>query len=367
MARSLIKGMAAAAAALLLVLPAAAQDDALVDGLTNPRGISFGPSGVMYIGEAGTGGDVAVQGMFGPALAGGTSHIRAVAPDGTSSIVVAGLPSLNQSGEVTGATVALERDGVLWLTSGLVDPLFPLSRTVIAYDLASQRIAHVIDTFVAETIQNPDGDILDSNPVDLAFDADGSLYIVDAGANTVWRWTVEGMMAGNNALEAFLTWTDNSVPTSLAFDLNGDAYIGFLTGFPFPPGGSRIERWNPAGELVTTYPGLTAVVDVVVHEGDVYAVQFASGFGETGWIADSGSVVRATEAGPEVLRDGLNLPYGLALNADAALIVVVNSAYQMEAGTGMVIPVMGGAMPAADAAPADAAPAEAEPVATPGT
>ncbi|MCS7070750.1 MAG: ScyD/ScyE family protein, partial [Anaerolinea sp.] len=135
----------------------------------------------------------------------------------------------------------------------------------------------------------------------------------------------------------------NPVPTSIAFDSEGNAYVGFLTGFPFPEGGARIEKWSAAGELIETYSGLTAVVDLVWHEGEIYAVQFAT-FGDQGWAPDTGSVVRVTSDSVETLMDGLNRPYGLTLTPDAGLAVVVNSAYMAEAGMGMVIPVTMGGM-----------------------
>lgn len=323
---------------LLLALPAAAQDDALAGGLNNPRGIAYGPDGTLYIAESGTGGSFTVEGMFGPAQAGSSSQITAVAPDGTTSVVIAGLPSINGGGEVTGAMLARPHDGLLWIVTGAAWPGTPLTRTVMAVDMETLRIVHLIDTFAAEAAQNPDGNDVDSNPVDLAFGADGSLFIADAGANAVWRWSSEAMMAHDMTLEPFAVWNDNPVPTSIALDLEGNVYVGFLTGFPFPEGGSRIEKWSADGELVTTYAGLTTVVDVLWHEGELYATQFAV-FGEQGWTPETGSVVRVTSDGPEVLMDGLNLPYGLALTPDAGLVVVVNSAYMPEEGLGAVIPV----------------------------
>lgn len=327
----------------LVALPVAAQDEVIADGLNNPRGIAYGPDGVLYIAESGTGGDLDVQGLFGPARAGASGQITAIAADGTRSVVIAGLPSINTGGEVTGAMLARPRDGLLWIANGLAWTGMPLMRTVMAVDLETLRIVHLIDTFAAEAAQNPDGGDIDSNPVDLAFAADGSLYIVDAGANAIWRWSAEAMMAGETALEPFAAWSDNPVPTSIAFDIEGNAYVGFLTGFPFPEGGARIEKWSAAGERVETYTGLTAVVDLVWHEGEIYAVQFAT-FGDQGWIPETGSVVRVTADGPEVLMGGLNLPYGLALTPDAGLAVVVNSAYMPDEGMGMVIPVTMGGM-----------------------
>ena len=78
-------------------------------------------------------------------------------------------------------------------------------------------------------------------------------------------------------LEVAVVWdfeSDNPVPTAVDIGPDGDIYVGFLTGFPFPAEGSRIERWS-GGELVETFEGLTAVTSVLVtDDGDVYAVEF---------------------------------------------------------------------------------------------
>ncbi len=96
------------------------------------------------------------------------------------------------------------------------------------------------------------------------------------------------------------------------------------------------------------------VTDVAVgQDGNVYAVQFASGLGETGFTPLSGSVVMVSADGITPVAEGLNFPYGIAQNADGEWAVTVNSAFG-EAGSGMVLWVEEGmTMPGA------------EPVATP--
>jgi hypothetical protein len=77
------------------------------EGLTNPRGLTFGPDGHLYVAEAGTGGDdVATDepgceaefNVYSPYFAGDTGRVTRVLADGTMQTVAANLPSTSDSG-----------------------------------------------------------------------------------------------------------------------------------------------------------------------------------------------------------------------------------------------------------------------------
>lgn len=348
--------------ALLLGVPLAvsAQDTtlpagALAGGLNNPRGIAF-HEGSLYIAEAGTGGDTPIDGQFGPAVFGGSAQITRVGTDMTNTVIVPGLPSRDEGGEVTGASAIEFHDGLMWVATGQGPHSNPFTYAVVALD-ESNRVVHFIDTYATEVELNPDGENIDSNPVDLAFDANGRLLIADAGANAVWQWTEA------DGISLFKAWDDNPVPTTVALDPDGNIYISFLTGFPFAPGSSRIEEYSADGELINTLPGLTTVVNLVWNEG-LYAVEFGQ-FGDQGWTPNTGRVVMvAADGAITPVAEGLNLPYGLALNDEGGLVVGVNSAYTGP-GSGAVIDLSAsdlGEMPGSDAAPTE----EPTPETTPG-
>ena len=319
-----------------------AQDEPVASGLNNPRHINFGSDGTLYIAEAGQGGDQAVQGPFGEVLAGLTARLSAVSPEGEQSIVVSGLVSMDAGfGQIEGLMSSYVTDTSYWLVLGMgtQEPLVEGANVeaVVELDRETQEVLQVIDLRAFEASNNPDEQQeVVSNPSDIAVAEDGTLYITDASANALFSWTAD------DGLTLLASWVPASgeaqaVPTSLALGADGTIYVGFLSGFPFAPGSARIDAYSPEGELVETYEGLTLVTDILLTaDGTLYAVEMASGFGDTGYIAESGRVVSVTADGVAVVAEGLNYPYGLAQDADGNLYVTVNSAF-VEPDSGQVI------------------------------
>jgi sugar lactone lactonase YvrE len=192
-----------------------------------------------------------------------------------------------------------------------------------------------------EEANNPDGSQeLVSNPADFAVADDGTIYIADASGNSLLTWTAA------DGLNVFVAWPGGdenaqAVPTSVAIGADGSIYVGFLSGFPFAAGSARIEQYSADGELLQTFEGLTLVTDVLVSDmGDLYAVEMASGFGDTGYIPESGRIIRVTADGVEAVAEGLNFPYGFTMDADGNFLVTVDSAFGAP-DTGRVVRIAG--------------------------
>lgn len=331
-------------ASLLLTLVVAAQDPAttpeaemptpgevMVEGLNNPRHLSLGADGTLYVAEAGMGGPEAGQGPLGEVTYGLTGQITAVGSDG-ATVVIPELLSMDAGfGQIEGPMAVTVTDIDYWVVLGMGLAELPEgvgAESVVQINRETMEIGAVIDLRAFEAENNPDGaEEIISNPSDMAVAADGSLIIVDASGNSVIRWTPDG----GSALFAAWPGTDGeaqAVPTSVAIGPDGDVYIGFLSGFPFLPGGARIERYSLEGELKETYAGLTLVTDVLVTaDGTLYAVEMASGFGDVGFNPDSGRIVMVDASGITPVAEGINIPYGLVMDGEGNFWVTANSAF----------------------------------------
>jgi sugar lactone lactonase YvrE len=325
---------------LVMSLPALAQDSSTVaEGLAFPRGIAFDADGNLYVAESGLGGEQVLLATEDVQITGGlTGKVSKIAPDGTVSVVLAGLPSLFNPNE--GAAVGVYRaipDGdSLWLAFTDDTSLTLFSDSVIELDLATLTVKNYIDLSAYEIANNPDGteEIL-SNPGDIAKGPDGTLYIVDTGANTLFTWTEADGLAVVHA------WTDNPVPTAIEFADDGSFYVSFL-GTGLAPGAAKIEHWAADGsEVIETFTGLTTVTDLLLTDaGDLYAVQIIV-LGDQGPVPNSGGVYKVTADGATPVIEGLNTPMGIAQDADGNLLVSTGSAFA-EPGKGTIVKVSPG-------------------------
>ena len=308
-------------------------------GLANPRQLMFDPTGNLYIAEAGISGDSAVFiDEESSVSAGLSSQISMLDADGNWLPVVTALPSIGDRGS-RGAQAIVVTEDSYWIGIGEApSQLFgsTLFYSVLEVDRETLRIKTIIDTAAAATaLGQPVDNAINSDPVDLALSEDGVLYIADAGCNCLWSWTA------STGIQPFVLWDidDNPVPTGVAIAPNGDIYVSFLSGFPFDVGSSRIEQYSAAGELLNSFPGLTLLTDVMVAaDGTIYAVELAAGFGDAGFIPDSGRVVTVAADGTiETVLGELRNPYGIAQAPDGTIVVTVNA--NNPTSEGMIIEV----------------------------
>lgn len=307
----------------LLALPAVAQEgpplpgEVVMGDIGAPRGLAFDAAGNLLIVDAGVGGDVeaVVPGPEGeaPVTMGLSGQVLSIAPDGTVSAAVAGMPSYNFGSETIGLYRAIPAGDSLWLImngSGAGTFGAYWADSLVELDAATLATKRVISVENFEATQDPDGNGYDSNLTDVAAGPDGTLYLVDAGGNSLLSWTEA------DGLQLVTAWPDNPVPDSIEIAENGDIYIGFL-GAGLAPGAAKIERWS-GGELVETFPGLNAVTDILLDGDTLYAVEMVI-FGEQG--PGPGRVVTVDAMGVTPVAEGLPAPFGIAKGPDGAMYV----------------------------------------------
>lgn len=307
----------------------------VIDGLGAPRGLAFGDDGTLYITDAGFGGETAYE-MMGPeglavAQIGLTGSVLAVDAEGNVSEVVGALPSYNMGQETIGIYRAIPQGDSLWLVTngfgpGSIGAFW--GDTVAELDAATLIPLNVISTSGYELANDPDGNGFDSNISDVAWGADGTMYIINAGMNALLSWTEA------DGLQTVVAWPGNEVPTSIEIAENGDIYVGFL-GEAIAPGAGKIERWS-GGELAETFGGLTGVTDILLDGETLYAVQLFI-FGEEG--PGPGNVVSVTADGATPVVEGLPVPFGIAMGPDGALYVSFGTVPMVPGVTGGVLRV----------------------------
>jgi len=339
--------------------PAWAQSDTPVvkvvaSGLNNPRGMTFGPDGALYVAEAGTGGDKCVEMMIGPAeepgpvCFGWTGSITRVR-HGKQVRIFKNLPSYSGGVEGISATgvhdVAFTLSG-LRVTVGLggdpaVRSQFPPEFKYFGHMgqlLWGRKFSALVDVAGFEGLNNPEPTAVDSNPY--AVLNDGKYGIVaDAGGNSLLSVDRKGNITVLAVFPPKIVdippgfpiplppqFPMEAVPNSLVKGPDGAYYVGQLGGFPFLPGQSDVFRVVPGQPVEVFQSGFTSTIDIAFDkDGNLYVLEMAvNGLlaGEVGgdW---TGALIRVNTDGTRdvVMQEGLWAPTGMAIGRDGYIYV----------------------------------------------
>jgi len=327
--------------------PKTGQFTVVASGFDNPRGLTFGQDGQLYLAEAGKGGPNCVSGGGGGSICPGlTSAISVISPNGSHHRVVSGLASISDVGGF-GATgldgVSFKEDvGLYGIMTGCPQQLdqippgtFDNALTEALQDQVGQEIK-VTEPGEFKTVA-PVGKVdwqwtldhkslvpdqfPDCNPYGIVALSNSSQWVVDAAANTI-----DHIQNGTVDVEKFVPNppSSDSVPTCIARGPDGALYISQLTGGGNVAGSANVWRFDPRSEALTVWArGLTAVTGCGFGpDGKFYATEFStkSGFENAG--PGDGAVVRVhkNSTTPEVVATGLSFPNGFAASNGAVYV-----------------------------------------------
>lgn len=325
----------------------------VASGLYNPRYVAVDADGTVYVTEAGHSGDTPIYGTPGagtpvsadPATyAGTTGQVIKIAADGTQSVLTTGLPSITFGTEVVGPSGITISNGTIYVAVGGPGPMTPSvapienANTVVSIDPATGAFTPVANIGAYEISNNPDPFAIDSDLYGLSAGADGSLYVADAGGNTIYKVNpADGSFAplavipgiavegAANPLRGGAAETD-PVPTSAYAAADGTVYVGLLSGAPFAPGSAKVQKIAADGTVSDFANGLTTVVDVTAApDGALYASELSTNF-IGGPMPEPGQVVRLNADGTATpVATGLFLLNGIAFDSATSFYAVIGT------------------------------------------